>query len=251
MITELGQGTVAAFIAEPVSGAALGACVPPDDYWPAIAEVCRKHGVLLIADEVMAGFGRTGRWFACEHWDVRPDILVAAKGAASGYWPLGLTVCTAEVHDTIAGAGFANGFTYSHHPVGAAAGLAVLRYLRDHDLVTASAKRGTELAAALESRLADHPAVGDIRGIGLLRGVELVADRDTRTPFPRTDRIVEQVVAAAKAEGLLIYSSTGGANGRDGDLLLFGPPLVITSEQITELTDRCATAITHVLAKSR
>ena len=110
-----GPQRVAAFIAEPVAGAALGACVPPDDYWPAVVEVCRRHGVLLIADEVMTGFGRTGRWFACEHWDVRPDIVVAAKGASSGYWPLGFAASTGAVHDTIAAGGFTHGFTYSHH----------------------------------------------------------------------------------------------------------------------------------------
>src|SRR4030095_10716607 len=124
-------GRVAAFVAEPVAGAGLGAAVPPDDYWPAVTEVCRRHGVLLIADEVMTGFGRTGRWFACDHWGVRPDILVLAKGAASGYWPLGLAVASGEVHDTIGTGGFTHGLTYSHHVVGAAAGRAVLRVLRE------------------------------------------------------------------------------------------------------------------------
>src|SRR6266511_4262826 len=125
-IAEAGPESVAAFIAEPVAGATLGAAVPPDDYWPAIAEVCRRHGVLLIADEVMTGFGRTGRWFGCDHWGVRPDILVAAKGASSGYWPLGLAVASGQVHDAIPAGDFTHGFTYSHHAVGAAVGRAVL-----------------------------------------------------------------------------------------------------------------------------
>ena len=232
---------VAAFIAEPVAGAALGACVPSDDYWPAVAEVCRRRGVLLIADEVMTGFGRTGRWFACEHWGIRPDILVTAKGAAAGYWPLGLAVCTAEVRDTIGS--FVHGFTYSHHPVGAAAGHAVLKVLRDRHLVAAAEQRGRELSKALHDRLADHPAVGDIRGLGLLQAVELVADRDSRKPFDRTERIAERVVAQAKEDGLLAYHSTGCADGRDGDLLLFGPPLVITEAQVAELADKAAAAI--------
>src|SRR5215218_2324626 len=132
-------GTVAAFVAEPVAGAGLGAAVPSDDYWPAVTEVCRRHGVLLIADEVMTGFGRTGRFLACDHWAVRPDIMVLAKGAASGYWPLGLAVASGEVHDTIAAAGgFTHGLTYSHHVVGAAAGRAVLRVLRERRLVEAA-----------------------------------------------------------------------------------------------------------------
>ena len=235
---------VAAFIAEPVAGAALGACVPPDDYWPAVVEVCRRRGVLLIVDEVMTGFGRTGRWFACEHWGVRPDLLVTAKGAASGYWPLGLAVCTAEVRDTIGA--FVHGFTYSHHPVGAAAGHAVLKVLQDRHLVAAAEQRGRELAKALADRLADHPAVGDIRGIGLLQAVELVADRDSGAPFARTERMAEKVVAQAKEDGLLVYHGTGCADGRDGDLLLFGPPLVITEAQVAELADKAAAAIRRV-----
>ena len=200
--------------------------------------------MLLIADEVMTGFGRTGRWFACEHWGIRPDILVTAKGAAAGYWPLGLAVCTAEVRDTIGA--FVHGFTYSHHPVGAAAGLAVLNVLRNRHLVAASEQRGRELAKALRDRLADHPAVGDIRGIGLLQAVELVADRDTKQPFARTDKVAERLVAQAKEDGLLVYHSTGCADGRDGDLLLFGPPLVITEGQVAELADKAAAAIRRV-----
>jgi adenosylmethionine-8-amino-7-oxononanoate aminotransferase len=247
LILDIGPDRVAAFVAEPVAGAALGACVPPPEYWPAIERVCRRHGVLLIADEVMTGFGRTGRWFACEHWDVRPDILVAAKGAASGYWPLGLAVCSGEVHDTIVGAGFTHGFTYSHHPVGAAAGHAVLRVLRDRGLVAAARDRGAELDAVLRSLLGDHPAVGDLRGIGLMRGIELVADRDTRAQFPRADRVTERIVADAQQHGLLVYSSTGCADGRDGDLLLLGPPLVITGEQVHRMAQLCADAVRRVL----
>jgi adenosylmethionine-8-amino-7-oxononanoate aminotransferase len=239
---------VAAFIAEPVAGAALGACVPPEDYWPAVASVCRKHGVLLIADEVMTGFGRTGRWFACEHWDVRPDIVVGAKGASSGYWPLGFAASTGAVHETIAAGGFTHGFTNSHHPVGAAAGLAVLRVLRSRDLVAAAERQGARLDAALRAELSGHPAVGDIRGIGLLRAVEFVADRDSRQPFPRAERVTERIVAAAADNGALVYSSTGGADGTDGDLILLGPPLVITDDQVDELARRCAEAIRGVFA---
>lgn len=237
----------AAFIAEPVSGAALGGCVPPADYWPLVAEVCRRHGVLLIADEVLTGFGRTGRWFASDHWGLRPDLVVGAKGASSGYWPLGFAACTAEVHDTILGGGFTHGFTYSHHPVGAAAGLAVLDLLRSQDLVTAAEKQGDRLGAALSAELADHRNVGDIRGIGLLRAVELVADRSTRAPFPRADRVTERLVAAAMDRGLLVYSSTGCADGTNGDLLVFGPPLVVTDTEVDEIAARTAAGVRAVL----
>ena len=247
-ILAAGPDRVAAFIAEPVAGAALGACVPPDDYWPAVVEVCRRYGVLLIADEVMTGFGRTGKWFACEHWEVRPDIVVGAKGASSGYWPLGFAASTGAVHDTIAAGGFTHGFTHSHHPVGAAAGLAVLRVLRERSLVHAAERQGARLDAALRAELAGHPAVGDIRGIGMLRAVEFVADREARTPFPRAQRVIERIVAACADNGALVYSSTGGADGTDGDLLLFGPPLVIADSQVDDLVLRCGKAIRGVLS---
>jgi adenosylmethionine-8-amino-7-oxononanoate aminotransferase len=249
LIVEAGPGRVAAFVAEPVAGAALGAAVPPDDYWPAVVEVCRRHGVLLIADEVMTGFGRTGRWFGGDHWGLRPDILVAAKGAASGYWPLGLAVASGEVHRTISAGGFTHGFTYSHHVVGAAAGRAVLAVLRDRDLVAAADAQGKRLRTGLQARLDGHPAVGDVRGLGLLVGVELVADRGRRTPFARARRVTERVVAAAQRRGLLVYSSTGHAGGGDGDLLLLGPPLVITDAEVDETIATLGEAIDAVLPR--
>ena len=132
-IEAAGPGRVAAFVAEPIVGATLAAAVPPDGYWPAIAEVCRRHGVLLIADEVMTGFGRTGRWFGVDHWGVRPDILVAAKGATSGYWPFGFAAASGPVYEAIAAGGFVHGFTFSHSAVGAAVAREVLRILREED----------------------------------------------------------------------------------------------------------------------
>jgi len=242
-IARAGPGTVAAFVAEPVAGAALGAAVPPDGYWPAVAEVCRRHGVLLVADEVMTGFGRTGRWFGCDHWGVRPDILAAAKGAASGYWPLGLAVASGPVHDTIAGTGFTHGLTYSHHVVGAAAGREVLRILRQDGLVEAAAGKGKRLLAELEARLAGHQQVGDVRGLGLMVAVELVADRASRAPFPRSARVAERVVAAARDRGLLLYSSTGCADGTEGDLVMLGPPLVVTDAEVEEMAATTAAAV--------
>src|SRR5262245_10787616 len=161
-IEAAGPGTVAAFVAEPIVGATLAAAVPPDDYWPAIAEVCRRHGVLLIADEVMTGFGRSGTWFGCDHWDVRPDILVCAKGASSGYWPLGLALASGTVHDRIVeGGGFGHGFTYSHAPVGAAVAREVLRILETESLVEASAAKGERLARLATEAFGAHPAVGE------------------------------------------------------------------------------------------
>jgi len=246
-IRDIGPGRVAAFIAEPIGGATTGAAVPPDDYWPAVAEVCRRHGVLVIADEVMTGFGRTGAWFAVDHWRVAPDILVAAKGASSGYWPLGLCIASGEVHRTVmAGGGFVHGLTFSHHPVGAAVGRAVLQRIRELGLVEAAAARGPHLMAALAAALEGETMVGDIRGRGLLVAVELVADRATREPFPPSDRVVERVVAAARRRGLLVYSSKGCADGVAGDVVLLGPPLIITPAEIDLVADRLGSAVAAV-----
>ena len=243
-----GPGTVAAFVAEPVVGATLGAAVPPDGYWPAIERVCREHGVLLIVDEVMTGFGRTGRWFASEHWNVHPDVLVAGKGASSGYWPLGLTVCSGEVFRTVSASPFVHGFTYSHHVVGAAVGLAVLERLREGDLVEASREKGERLLGALREALADDPHAGDVRGLGLMIGIELVRDGQTKAPFAREERVTERVVAAARERGVLLYPSTGCANGTDGDIVMLGPPFVITDDELSvaiEITAQAIGALEH------
>ncbi|HJP88759.1 MAG TPA: aminotransferase class III-fold pyridoxal phosphate-dependent enzyme [Candidatus Limnocylindrales bacterium] len=238
-------GTVAAFVAEPIVGATLAAAVPPEDYWSKIADVCRRHGVLLVADEVMTGFGRTGRWFGMDHWGIRPDILVGAKGGTSGYVPFGLVAASGHVRDTVLSEppGYVHGFTYSHHAVGAAAAAEVLRILEDEHLVEASATKGERLHALLQARLGNHPHVGEIRGRGLLQGVELVADRETRAPFARAEKVSETVLRIAREHGVLLYSGTGLADGTNGDAVLFGPPFVITDAEMEQLVDGLATAI--------
>jgi adenosylmethionine-8-amino-7-oxononanoate aminotransferase len=243
-IRTAGPGSVAAFVAEPIVGATLAAAVPPDEYWPAIAEVCRRHGVLLIADEVMTGFGRTGRWFGLDHWGIRPDLLVAAKGASSGYWPFGFVSASGEVAGTVLAAGpFVHGFTYSHSVVGASVAREVLRILEAEDLVEASAAKGERLRGLLAERLGDHPHLGEIRGRGLMVGLELVADRASRAAFPRTARIAESIVGAARRDGLLVYSGTGNADGVNGDLILLGPPFVVSDDELVAIVDRLAGAI--------
>ena len=246
---ELGPGRVAAFVAEPIVGATLGAVAPPDGYWPAVAETCARHGVLLIADEVMTGFGRTGRWFGLDHWGVRPDLLVAAKGATSGYWPFGFVAASAAVHATVTapGAGFVHGFTFSHSPVGAAVAREVLRIIHAEDLVDASATKGERLTALLRDRLADHPAVGEIRGSGLLVGLELVAERESRRAYPRAARVTEAVVGAARRRGVLVYSGTGNADGTDGDTILLGPPFVVTDDELVRIADVLAEAVAEAV----
>jgi len=252
-IVAAGPGTVAAFVAEPIVGATLAAAVPPDGYWPAIAEVCRRHGVLLIADEVMTGFGRTGRWFGVDHWGVRPDLLVAAKGATSGYWPFGFVAASGAVHDGVAGpgaGGFVHGFTFSHHVVGAAVAREVLRILEAEDLVAASAAKGTHLQTLVRERLGDHPNIGEIRGRGLMVGVEIVADRETHAPFPRAAKITEAVVHAARAHGVLLYSGTGLADGTDGDSILLGPPFIVTDAEIIRIVEVLGDAVDVATAAS-
>ena len=230
------NGEAAAFIFEPVSGATLGAVVPPPGYLQKVAEVCRRHGVLLIADEVMTGMGRTGRNFAIEHWEVAPDILIAAKGLSSGYAPLGAVIATKKVVDGIASGSFLHGFTYNAHPVSLATGRAVLHRLQQQKLVQAAdSGRERTIAAKLErslSTLLDLKTVGEVRGIGLLRGVEFVSDKQSKKPFVPELNFAGRVTSAALQRGLLVYPIQGCVDGVSGDHLLIAPPAVITAEQI-------------------
>jgi adenosylmethionine-8-amino-7-oxononanoate aminotransferase len=235
---EAAEGEVAAFIVEPVSGATLGAALPPPGYLTSVAEICRRHDVLLIADEVMTGMGRTGRNFAVEHWDAAPDILVAAKGLSSGYAPLGAILVSKRVADAIAdGSGaFLHGFTYNSHPISLAAGRAVLRFLQDRKLVQAADSERPDSTAgmlrqALEG-LREANAVGDVRGIGLLWGVEFVVDKATKRPFAPELNFAGRVAQAAVNRGLLVYPMQGCVDGVSGDHVLIAPPAVITEEQI-------------------
>ena len=235
---EAAEGEVAAFIVEPVSGATLGAALPPPGYLQSVAEICRRHDVLLIADEVMTGMGRTGRNFAVEHWDAAPDILVAAKGLSSGYAPLGAILVSKRVADAIAdGSGaFLHGFTYNSHPISLAAGRAVLRFLQDRMLVQAADSERPDSTAgmlrqALEG-LREANAVGDVRGIGLLWGVEFVVDKATKRPFAPELNFAGRVAQAAVNRGLLVYPMQGCVDGVSGDHVLIAPPAVITEEQI-------------------
>jgi adenosylmethionine-8-amino-7-oxononanoate aminotransferase len=243
------NGEAAAFIFEPVSGATLGAVVPPPGYLQSIAETCRKNGVLLIADEVMTGMGRTGRNFAVEHSGIAPDILVTAKGLSSGYAPLGAVIASKKVVDAIAiGSGaFLHGFTYNAHPISLAAGRAVLRHLQANKLVAAadSNRPGTaaaEFKQALEGLL-NETAVGDVRGIGLLWAVEFVADKTTKRPFPPDQNFAARVGAAALKRGLLVYPMQGSVDGIAGDHLLLAPPAVITKEQIAWSVEQLSASI--------
>ena len=249
---ESANDKAAAFIFEPVSGATLGAVVPPPGYLQKVAEVCRRHGVLLIADEVMTGMGRTGRNFAIEHWDIAPDILIAAKGLSSGYAPLGAVIATRKVVDEIASGSFLHGFTYNAHPVSLAAGRAVLHRLQQQNLVHASdSGRDGSIAAKLErslSTLLDLKTVGEVRGIGLLRGVEFVADKQSKKPFAPEFNFAGRVTSEALKRGLLVYPIQGCVDGISGDHLLIAPPAVITAEQIDWAVQQLRDSIEEVAA---
>lgn len=243
------DGNVAAVILEPVSGATLGAVVPPKGYLEKISEICDRNGVLMVADEVMSGMGRTGRNFAVDHWDVAPDILVTAKGLSSGYAPLGAVIMSQKVVDAISsGSGsFVHGFTYSSHPISLAAGRAVLKYISDHKLVEAadSGCEGT-IAHTLKDKLAELRSlnhVGEVRGIGLLWAVEFVSDKASRSSFQPEVNFSGRVAQAATERGLLLYPVQGCIDGDCGDHVLIAPPAVISSEQVTWACEQLAEAI--------
>jgi adenosylmethionine-8-amino-7-oxononanoate aminotransferase len=246
MIESYGPDTVAAFIAEPVGGATLAAAVPSEDYWPAVVEVCRRYGVLVIADEVMTGFGRTGTWFGVDNWDVRPDIVTAGKGTTSGYVPFGFAAVSGALYDAIAAKGFVHGFTWSHNGLGAAVAHAALRRLRDDGLVERSRDLGAKVKGDLAAALEDVPVVGDVRGLGMMIGVELVRDRETKEPFPRAEQVTERVTAAAREGGLLLYSSTGHADGTNGDLLMIGAPFTLAEDEAVLLVEWTVAAIRSI-----
>jgi len=249
-ILRQGPERVAAFIAEPVSGATLGAVVPPPGYWPRIREICDHYRVLLIVDEVMTGFGRTGRWFGIEHWNVQPDLMTLGKGATGGYFPLSILVAREADVRTIAQThgDFQHGGTFSHHTVGAAAALATLSYLERHDLVAAAAARGARLGERLRERLADLPGIGEVRGLGMMWGVEFVADRQSRTPFPPELHVAQRICDRAFERGLILYPGHGGADGVRGDHLMVAPPFVISEAQTDELVDCLHQVCRQVLA---
>ena len=254
----LGPETVMAFLAEPVVGATLGAVPPVPGYLARIREICDAHGILLILDEVMCGMGRTGTLFACEQEGgapgegVAPDIVTIAKGLGAGYQPIGAMLCTGAIHDAIAaGSGaFRHGHTYLAHPMAAAAGGAVLSALLDEGVLERVHPLGDRLADRLADALGDHPHVGDLRGRGLFRGVELVADRETKAPFDPERRLHARVKAAAMAEGLLCYPMGGTIDGRRGDHVLLAPPYVIEPAQIDDLVGRLARAIDAAVAEA-
>ncbi len=247
-----GPGTIAALIGEPVGGSSTGASVPPEAFWRRVRELCDQYEILLVADEVLTGAGRTGTWSALEPYGVLPDLMLVGKGIAGGYAPLSAVVAPRRLVDVVAqGSGsFLHGQTFSHHATLCAAGTATLRYLRRHRLVERCAEVGRVLHQRLE-RLRDHPLVGDIRGRGLLAGIEFVADRQTRRPHDPSLRVAERFAAAALDSGVMVWPNAGQLEDGTGDLAMLAPPFVIDEDQIDDLVLGLSRALDRTAADLR
>jgi hypothetical protein len=243
-ILQLGADNVAAFIAEPVGGSSTGHSVPEPGYFRRVREICDRHQILFIADEVLVGAGRTGTWSAIEQYGVVPDIMTFGKGITGGYAPLSAVAAPERIIDPIAkhSGALLHAQTFSHHPVLAAGGLAAVRYLREHRLVERCREMGGVFHQKLQV-LRNLPHVGDVRGRGLLAGVEFVADKATRAPLPRNLKFAERFAEAALAEGLMTWANMGQADGTNGDLSCLAPPFIITEPEIDELLRRFTAAL--------
>ena len=245
-IEALGPENVLAFIMEPVGGASTGALVAPDSYYQRIRDICDEYGVLLIYDEVMTGVGRTGTFLAAEHWNQSPDIVALSKGLGAGYVPLGAMIARRDIVDAVvANGGFMHGYTYAGNPLACAAGLAVIREIYEQDLMTNTARIGALLKSRLEGLMAHFPFIGDVRGKGLLLAFELVSDRETMTPLPKSASAFIKLVEYAYEEQLIIYSRrTRG--GYEGDHFLVCPPMVADESHVEEITTKLIKALNRL-----
>ena len=250
-IRRVGPGKVLAFVAETVGGATAGVLVPVPGYFKAVREVCDRHGVLLILDEVMCGMGRTGTLHACEQEGVVPDLMTIAKGLGGGYQPIGAVLAQGQLVEAMsAGSGFfQHGHTYLGHAVACAAALAVQQVI-ERDGLLQKVQRGAQvLQALLAEKFAKHPHVGDIRGRGYFWGVELVAERAGKTPFDPARRLHARVKSEAFARGLLVYPMGGTVDGRYGDHILLAPPFIVTDDELALIVERLAQAVDAAIAQ--
>ena len=244
-IESQGPDTIAAFLAEPITGTSGGAIVPPDEYWPRVREICDRYGVVLIMDEVMTGFGRTGSTFGYQHWPIEPDILVGGKGLAGGYAPLGGVFATEKIGSAIENAGFQVMFTtFGAHPAACAAATEVLDIMLEEDLVESAKFKGDYLLGRLKDSLAQHPNLGEVRGKGLLVAVELVKDRETLELFPEEESITNKIIGKGLEKGVFFY---GGGTGTVRDLVCFGPAFTITEAQLDRVVDTFVDCVDEVV----
>ena len=251
-IRQLGADQVAAFIAEPVGGSSTGGSTPRPEYFGRVREICDRHDILFIADEILCGAGRTGTWWAIEPYGVAPDIMTMGKGISGGYAALSAVAAPERIIDVIAqGSGnFLHAQTFAHHPVACAAGVAAVRQLKAKGLVERCARMGRVLHERL-APLAQLAHVGDVRGRGLLAGIEFVEDKASRAPFPRAARFAESFAEAALDAGLTVWPNVGHADGTSGDLAMIAPPFIVTEEEISEIVKRFAEALDKVSVGAR
>ena len=248
VIHQEGSDCIAAFVAEPILGTSAAGLVPPPEYYPTIREICDRHNILMVVDEVVTGFGRTGRNFGIDHWDVIPDIMATGKGLSSGYTPIAATIVQEQIFDAIhaPGTGFVHGHTYGGNPLSCATALAVLNYIEKHDLVPRCARIGELMLEELQ-KLEDLPIVGDVRGKGLLAGIEFVEDKEKRMPFDPAKGVTGMVVEKAFAKGVLIMPGAPGLiDGVAGDHIAISPPFTVDADQIRRIVEVLREVITEV-----
>jgi adenosylmethionine-8-amino-7-oxononanoate aminotransferase len=249
-IDELGGENVIAFVAEPIVGATMGAVPAVPGYFKAVRRICNRHGILLILDEVMCGMGRTGTLHACEQEGISPDLMAIAKGLGGGYAPIGALLLQGKIFQMLAeGSGaFQHSHTYTGHPLACAAALAVQRVIQRDDLLANVRRQGAHLERRLRERFGNHPFVGDVRGRGLLQGLELVADRGTKEPFDPARKLNARVKHEAMARGLMVYPMGGTADGKRGDHVLLAPPFIIDNAAVDVIVERLGDAIDAAVA---
>jgi adenosylmethionine-8-amino-7-oxononanoate aminotransferase len=252
-IIELGPRNVAAFVAETVSGATLGCATAVPSYFKRVREVCDRHGVLLILDEVMSGMGRTGTLHACEQEGIAPDLMAIAKGLGGGFAPIGAMLVSKPVFDTVSAASgaFPHSQTYVGHPLACAAGLAVQTVIQRDNLLANVRKQGAYLERRLRERFANHHHVGDIRGRGLYRGVEIVEDRASKTPFDPALKLHARIKQTAMDHGLMVYPMGGTVEGKAGDHILLAPPFIVTERDVDDIVDILGVVIDQSIAAAR
>jgi adenosylmethionine-8-amino-7-oxononanoate aminotransferase len=248
VVKQEGAECVAAFIAEPIVGATTGATTPPKEYYPIVREICDKYDLTFIADEVQTGVGRTGKWFCMEHWNVSPDVITAAKGLSGGYTPLGAVIAKESMVEQFRKnrSNFVGGHTFGANPISCAVALAVLKYIAANNLIEKCREAGGYLIRLMKGLQDEHPIIGDVRGLGLLIGLEFVKNKKTKQPYPREVKLANVVAEETAAQGAVVYPGVGTADGISGDHILLSPPYIITRAQMDELTtilDRSISAV--------
>ncbi len=247
-IKKIGQDKIAAFIIEQIVGASAGAVVPPPEYFSIIRRICDKYNILLIADEIMTGFGRTGKWFACQYFKVAPDILVAGKGIAGGFVPLSAVFCANKIFQAIknGSGGFNHGFTFVNNALTTGVGAATLEYIKRKDLVRQSSQKGKYLLSKLQSLKKKFEIIGDVRGKGLMTAVEFVQNRKTKEPFPRKIHLAEKILQLAQRKGLILYFCLSFVDGINGDAVMVAPPFIVTKKEIDKIIKIFSESISEV-----